>query len=182
MKKPVKKLDKHIFVIESDEERSLEIKVALQHRITWKLSFFDSPEACLSAVALPPMVVFLDVEHFGSQSSDSKAVDVISRLKRNWNEVVVIVFSDSEREQIAADSLKAGALDYIILNQHKFARMESELTWIEKFLNQRSEDRKQKRFLLYVTFGFFIFVVIMMSLTYFGYLKEGNRPDILIGE
>jgi DNA-binding NtrC family response regulator len=182
MKKPVKRSDKHVFVIESDDQRRLEIQDALGHQKTWKLSFFVSPESCLSNVSLTPMVVFLDIEHFSTQSSDNKAIEVINSLKSKWDEVAVIIFCDSEKEHKAADALKAGALDYIVLNKHQFARMESELTWIEQFLDQKAEDKKQKLFLLYLTLGMVIFVITMIVLDYLGYIREGTQPDILIGD
>lgn len=109
-------------------------------------------------------------------------MEVINLLKSKWDDVAVIVFCDSEKENEAAETLKAGALDYIVLNQHQFARMENELNWIEQFFDQRVEDKKQKRFLLYLTLGMLIFVVTMVLLDYFGFIKEGTEPDILIGE
>jgi len=182
MKKPIKKSDKHVYVIESDSQRQLEIQDALGHQENWKLSFFDSPEACLSPNSATPMVVFLDIEHFTNQSSDSKALEVISRLKMKWYDVAVIVFCDSDEEHKAAEALKAGAMDYVVLNQHQFARMESELTWIEQVLDQRNEDKKQKRYLLLMTLGMLIFVIILIVMDYLGLVKEGVQQDILIGE
>lgn len=169
-------------VIESDEQRQKEIRQALSHQKTWKLSFFSSPESCLSSDSLTPMVVFLDIEHFANQSSDSQALKVISQLKSKWDDVALIVFCDSEKEHKAAEALKVGALDYIVLNKHQFARMESELTWIEQFLDQRAEDKKEKRFLLYLTLGMLIFVITLIVLDYLGYIKEGTQTDILIGD
>ncbi|HPI10133.1 MAG TPA: hypothetical protein PLK63_03785, partial [Catalimonadaceae bacterium] len=181
MNKKNSKREKHVLVIESDGQRQKEIQEALSHQKTWKLSFYNSPEVCLTSVSVTPMVVFLDIEHFANESSDSKALHIITTLKSKWDEVAVIVFCDSDKEHKAAEALKAGALDYIVLNQHQFARMESELTWIEQFLDQRFEDKKEKRFLLYMTLGMLIFVITLIVLDYLGYINEGTETDILIG-
>ncbi len=182
MKKPISRTNKQVFIIESDGERQLEIQAALGHQTTWQLSFFDSPESCLLSDSVNPMVVFVDVEHFTYQSSDSKVLKAISQVKIKWDDVVVIVFCNSDKEHKAAEALAAGALDYIVLNQHQFARMESELTWIEQILDQRAEDNKQKRFLLLMTLGMLIFVITLIIMDYLGLIKEGNHPDILIGD
>jgi DNA-binding NtrC family response regulator len=177
-----KRKEKIVFVIESDPNRQNEIREALSHQQTWKLRFFANPESCFQVLGSKPMVIFLDIEHFSSQSSDSKALHLIADLKNRSPRSEVIVFCDSEKEHEAAAALKMGALDYIVLNQHQFLRMENELAWIENVLDQRAIDRKEKIYLLLILLAMTIFILTMIVLDQMGLIKEGSNPDILIGD
>jgi len=180
---PVKRnSDKTVFIIESDTFRQNEIKEALSHQTSWKIRFFDDPDSCIRSLDLKPMVIFLDIEHFSTRNSDPKAMSIVADLNQKAPNSAIIVFCDSEKEHEAAAALKNGALDYIVLNQHQYAKMESELTWIEGFLDQRNDDKRQKRFLLLMSLGMFIFIITLVLLDYLGIIHEGTNTDILIGE
>jgi DNA-binding NtrC family response regulator len=179
---PDNRTRKWIFIIESDPERKKEIREALSHQTTWELVFFDSQSACLADKENTPMVVFMDIEHFEKNSSDVSALEAVSAIHHRWHETALIVFCDSEKEHEAAGALKKGALDYIVLNNHQYARMESELTWIEGILEQRVEDKKQKRYLIYICLGMLVFFLTMVILDYLGYIHEGTETNILLGD
>ena len=173
-----------MFIIENDPLRKGEIQKALEHQTTWNLSFFERPEDCLEMAARTnPMAIYLDIDHFTSSGIvDKKALDLIDALKKTSPDTEILVFCDSDKEHAASQILDHGALDYIVLNQHQYARLESELTWLESVLDQREEDRKMKLFLIALSIGMFLMCLLLIYLGYKGYIKEGSSPDLLIGD
>ena len=174
--------DKFVFVIESDLKRQDEIRQAFIHRKDLIFYFFSNPDDCLKALSIKPMVIFLDIEHFSNQNTDSVAIPWIALLKDKSARSEVIVFCDSEKEHKAAAALKMGAMDYVVLNPHQFAKMENELNWIEKVLFDRANERKQKIYLFMIITALILFIIFLIWLDFMGLIKEGSSPDLLIGD
>lgn len=170
---------KQVFVIEADPVRQSEIKDALSHQTEWSILFFADVPAALQKAALHPMVVFLDVEHFAVRSSDTEALSAIGAIRKALPYTELIVFCDSGKEHEAAATLKKGASDYIVLNQHQFTRMESELNWMGRVLDQRQSDKKTLHWLIIIAIGLMLLFLILVGLDMMGYIREG-RPDVLI--
>lgn len=175
------RLQAPIFILESETDRQNEIRQALQKHPNWNLRFFRSPEECLGAIREQPMAILLDIEHFGKTSQESAGIRLIKQLHHLSPDSEILVFCDSEKEHEAAAILEVGALDYIVMNQHQFSRLESELVWLEGVVQQRQEDRRMKRFLLLMVIGLTLVVLLLFYLGYKGIIKEGSSPDILIG-
>lgn len=112
------------------------------------------------------MVIFIDIEHFSADNNLDAGYALIHELRHKSHDSEVIVFTESENEEQAAKVLKSGALDYIVFNEHQFAKMENELTWIEKVLDQRIEDRRQNRFSSMLV-GFIVLVIVVFLVIYF---------------
>lgn len=176
-----KRLQTPVFILETEVDRQREIGEALKKHPNWKLRFFKSPEECLGALHEKPMAILLDIEHFNLKSTESGGLKLIGQLHHHSPDSEILVFCDSDQEHEAARILEMGALDYIVINQHQYARLESEMVWLEGVLQQRLEDRKVKRFLLLLTVGMTLAALLLFYLGYKGIIKEGSSPDVLIG-
>ena len=176
-----KRLSTPVFILESDVDRQAEIRQALQKHPNWSLRFFQTPEDCLSGLHEKPMAILLDIDHFSQNSTESAGLRLIRQLHLQSPDSEILVFCDSEKEHVAATILEMGALDYIVMNQHQFARLESEMVWLEGVLQQRLEDRKMKRFLLLLTIGLTLAILLLFYLGYKGIIREGREPDVWIG-
>jgi DNA-binding NtrC family response regulator len=179
---PKKDCRRPFLILETETERQEEIREALKQHPNWNLRFFQSPEDCLGALHEKPMAILLDIEHFTKSPQDSAGLKLIGQLHHHSPDSEILVFCDSTNVHEAARILEMGALDYIVLNQHQYARLESEMVWLEGVLQQRLEDRKMKRFLLLLSIGLTLIVVVLFYLGYKGLIREGSSPDILIGD
>jgi response regulator of citrate/malate metabolism len=178
---PKKPSDKTVFVIESDPERQKEIRESMSHQQHWGFEFFSEARECMAQVKrFKPLAIFLDLLHFDKISDEKYGFGLIDKFKEASPESEVIVFSESDNEQWAAESLRHGALDYIMFNPHQYVKMEYELQWLETIKDRQSEDKKFIRNLVYVLIGLVIFIFLLVLLYQMGYLKEGTSQDVLI--
>lgn len=174
--------EKTVFVIESDPERQNEIKESMSHQSHWSFEFFTDAKDCLSQlVSVRPLAVFLDIEHFDKTHDEKYGFQLIDQMKSKSPETEVLIFSNSDNEQWAAESLRHGALDYIMFNPHQYLKMEYELQWLETVKDKQAEDRKFIKRMIFMLIGLLIFIITMTILYQMGILKEGTESEILIG-
>lgn len=174
--------EKTVFVVESDTERQNEIKESMSHQSHWSFEFFAEARECLNQLgSFKPLAVFLDIEHFDKIHDERYGFQLIEQMKAKSPETEVLVFSNSENEQWAAQSLKHGALDYIMFNPHQYLKMEYELQWLETVKDKQAENKKFIRRMIFLLIGLIIFIITMTILYQMGILKEGTETEILIG-
>lgn len=174
--------DKTVFVIESDQERKDEIKESMSHQSHWTFRFFnEASEAIVQVKTDKPLALFLDIEHFDKKNDENIGFSLIDRIKEASPDTEVIVFSNSDNEKWAAESLRHGALDYIMFNPHQYLKMEYELQWLETVKDKQKEDRIFIRRMIYMLVGLVLFIILMTILYEMGILKEGTETDIFLG-
>jgi|GEM_PF-785049 DNA-binding NarL/FixJ family response regulator len=175
--------NKTVFVVESDPVRQAEIKDAMSHQEHWSFEFFNDAKECLDeTAALKPLAVFLDLQHFDRTHDEKYGFQLIDRFKEKAPKTEVLVFSESDNEQWAAESLRHGARDYIIFSPHQYVKMEYELTWLEQVLDRQNEDQRFIRRLTWMFGVMAIFFLAIIVLYEMGILKEGQETRVLIGE
>lgn len=174
--------EKTVFVIESDPERQSEIKESMSHQSHWGFVFFSDAKECMAQVgSIKPLAVFLDIEHFDKTHDEKYGFQLIDQMKAKSPDTEVLVFSNSDNEQWAAESLRHGALDYIMFSPHQYLKMEYELQWLETVKDKQNEDKKFIKRMMWVIIGLVIFIIAMTILYELGYLKEGTETEIFIG-
>jgi PleD family two-component response regulator len=174
--------EKTVFVVESETSRQKEMSESMSHQSHWNFVFFDDAAECLEEVKKSrPLAVFLDIQHFDKIHDEKYGFELIQRFKVQSPETEILVFSENDNEEWAAKSLKEGAMDYIILNEHQYIKMEYELQWLENVKDRQSEDKKFIRLLIVAVIGLIIFIISMTILYELGYLKEGTETELLLG-
>lgn len=173
---------KTVYVIESDADRQSEIRESMSHQTHWRFVFFSDAKECMAEISsVKPLAVFLDLEHFDKTHDEKYGFQLIDQIKAKSGETEVLVFSNSENEQWAAESLRHGALDYIMFSPHQYLKMEYELQWLETVKDKQNEDKKFIRRMVYLLIGLVIFIITMTILYQMGILSEGTESDILLG-
>lgn len=79
---------------------------------------FDSGAACLNALTDEPDVVFLD-QVMGNVSG----TDTLKAIKRFNPDIYVVFVSGQQQVEVAVESLKFGAFDYIVKDEQLVAKV-----------------------------------------------------------
>jgi DNA-binding NtrC family response regulator len=176
------KSGKRIWMVESDKQSRSDIETVFQNKEHWNLIWFSDLNALLSASASEnPMAILIDIEHFGQAPNSGFNTGNIEKIRTKFPSAEVLVFTLPEHEAEAAECLKQGAMDYIVVNAHQFVKLEYELLWLEDVLEER---RANRTFItrLFILLGIMAALIALMIFLYeMGYLKEGNDPNILMG-
>lgn len=108
---------------------------------------FDNGAACLENLYQQPEVIFLD------HSMDTlDGIDVLKLIKRFDPDIYVVFVSGQEDIQLAFNSLKSGAFDYILKDTDEMRRIGKILEKIEKvrgLLKKRSPGLVKRIFMFF---------------------------------
>ncbi|MGI4864403.1 MAG: response regulator [Janthinobacterium lividum] len=104
---------------------------------------FDNGATCLDALIDEPDIIFLD-QMMGTVSG----TDALKAIKRFNPDIYVVLVSGQQQVQVAVDSLKYGAFDYVVKDERLDERLAAVLGKIEQVQNLLASRCKPKsRFL-----------------------------------
>ncbi len=107
---------------------------------------FPSGETALKGIYFEPDVIILDY-HLDSMNAEAmNGLQVLKKLKDQYPNVPVIFLSSQEKTEIAANTMKYGAYDYIVKNESAFHRLEILLTNISSHAGLKKNLGTQKIF------------------------------------
>jgi len=128
-----------------------------------EVTTFTTGEEALSGIYYMPEVIVLDY-HLDSINPDAlNGLQILKKLKDVYPETPVIFLSAEEKPEIAVNTIKYGAYDYIVKNENAFHRLEIILTNIlthgvlkKNLGTQKFFNRLLAVLLLAVAIGFII--------------------------
>lgn len=98
-----------IFIVEDDPFYSSILESKVKNYSEAKIHLFNSIETVQENLFLQPDLIFLD--YF---LNEDKSLDLLKYIKSNFPHIHVIMISSQESVSVAVESLKYGALDYLI--------------------------------------------------------------------
>jgi DNA-binding NtrC family response regulator len=163
-----------VFIVENEKVKSELIHQFLEKNHHFEFLYFKDSEECLGQLYLHPMAVFLDYDLKTYDSHERDGLKILDEIKNLNHNTEVIFFSSEDHPEVAADTLKHGAYDYVVINENRFRRMENILFNIEDHQNEKKLNKRFK-FITYFSVGFVVFWTILVAfLIKFGYLKDGG--------
>ena len=85
---------------------------------------FSTGEDALSKMYMQPNLIILDYHLDSEDSTAMNGLQVLKKIKERFPDVPVIFLTGQERTEVAANTMKYGAWDYIIKNESAFHRLE----------------------------------------------------------
>ena len=119
-----------IFLVDDDPFCRQLIECAIRNAGYDDVQTFENGAACLDALIEEPTIIFLD-QMMGSVSG----TDALKTIKRFNPDIYVVLVSGQQQVQVAVDSLKYGAFDYVVKDEQLANRLALVLAKIEKMQN-----------------------------------------------
>lgn len=114
-----------IAIIEDDAHMAEMIVDFLESKFPGaQLTHYRSGEDALNGIFRKPNLIILDYNLDGTNPMAMNGLQVLAKLKERLPDVDVVFLSGQESTEIAANTMKYGAYDYILKNQHAFSRLE----------------------------------------------------------
>lgn len=107
-----------VFLVDDDPYCRCLIEHAVRSYGFIDVHLFENGAQCLDALTDEPDIIFLD-QMMGSVSG----TDALRAIKRFNPDTYVVLVSGQSKVQVAVDSLKLGAFDYVIKNEHLTERL-----------------------------------------------------------
>ncbi|MBK7691944.1 MAG: response regulator [Bacteroidetes bacterium] len=135
-----------MFIIDDDPVQTEMIKDYLGERYIFELKTFQNGEEALPQVeALKPEIVVLDYHLSANNAAAKNGVEILKEIKKISPATKVVMFSGQDNINIALDSMRNGAYDYIIKGETAFNKMETTVNRLGEMHKLESINTAQKR-------------------------------------
>lgn len=163
---------KDIFIIDDDPMQAMMLQDYLSKYSTFTLHVFNSGEEALKNIGINPQIIFLDYNFDLAGADAMDGVDILKELKKALPLTEVVMFSGQDRIEVAVNTMKYGAFDYIVKNESAFHRSENVIFNIIKRMKLQGEASMYKR--LTYSLGIALLVVVIVAIWLY---KTGNVSD-----
>jgi DNA-binding NtrC family response regulator len=140
-----------VFLVDDESIQNEMLKDYLAERFNYNFRLFDNGEEALSSLNQNPAIVILDY-HLNAHNPEAKnGVQILAAIKDQNPSTQVIMVSGQDKIQVAVDSMKYGAYDYIVKGETAFARMENTIKRINELEDSKfayDASKKSIRFLI----------------------------------
>jgi two-component system, OmpR family, response regulator len=165
----IEQSSQYIFLVDDEPIQNEMLKDYLSERFKYKFKTYESGEAAIKDLDLDPAMIVLDF-HLNAHLPDAKnGVDVLKEIKELRPHSQVIMLSGQDKLDVAVDSMKYGAYDYVIKGETAFSRMENIINNINILGNVKEANNTYKKIItgLCVALG----VIVLLSLFLVSRLK-----------
>lgn len=176
----MKKVPKNnlVFIVENDAINTSLMSSEFAKNHAFEFVYFSSSSECLKALERHPVAVLIDYDLNSINSSEKDGMKILKEIKKLEHHTEVIFFSTHENTEVAVSSIKHGAYDYIVINDHRFLRLENVLNNLLDYLFAKRETLKYKM-LTYGVLGLIAFWTIF-TIIMFASGKWTSKPGVLI--
>lgn len=128
-----------IFIVEDNEIFAGMLKFRLSQMGYENVKVFYSGKECMENLYLNPELVLLDYK-----LQDVSGLDILKEIKAINPDMQVIILSSQETIQVAIDTMKYGAFDYLVKNDNVFDKLEITLKKVFKINELMRKAKKLK--------------------------------------
>jgi DNA-binding NarL/FixJ family response regulator len=89
-----------------------------------RFTSFSNGEDAVSNLAVKPHLIILDYHLDAVDPMAMNGLQVLGKLKERFGDAAIVFLSAQESAEIASNTIKYGAFDYIVKNQFAFQRLE----------------------------------------------------------
>jgi len=159
---------RYLFLVDDEPIQNEMLKDFLNERFLYEVKIFDNGEEALKNMHLNPEIVVLDY-HLSAHNKEAKnGVEILKTMKDQYPATQVIVLSGQDKIDVAIDTMKYGAYDYVVKGESAFSRIENVINNASELHKMRTINKGYKNtiMLLSVVIG-----VIIIGAVYFIMIK-----------
>lgn len=157
-----------IFLVDDEPIQNEMLKDYLSERFVYDIKVYDNGEEALKHMDLNPEIVVLDY-HLSAHKPDAmNGVDVLKKMKEVAPDTQVIMLSGQDQIDVAIDSMKYGAYDYIVKGETAFSRTENVLNNISELHRVKTINNGYKKAVVLMVIITVIFLLLSIYLYYQG--------------
>jgi two-component system OmpR family response regulator len=163
---------KTIFIVDDDPTQAMMLQDYLSKYSNFSIHTFSSGEECISKLNLNPQVVFLDYNFDKAGKNAMDGIDILKEIKNHNKEIEVVMFSGQDKIEVAVNTMKYGAFDYIVKNESAFHRSENVIFNIIKRLKLSQEAQFYKRMTMLLAISLVSVLIIIFILYRAGLITQ----------
>jgi two-component system OmpR family response regulator len=158
---------RYIFLVDDEPIQNEMLKDYLNERFVYEIKTFDNGEEMLQNMNLNPEIVVLDYHLSAHKATAKNGVEILKAIKENHPDTQVIMLSGQDKIDVAVDSIKYGAYDYVVKGETAFSRTENILNNISELHKAKTINKGYKSTITMMTIVIIIFVLMALYLYFF---------------
>jgi two-component system OmpR family response regulator len=159
---------RYLFLVDDEPIQNEMLKDYLNERFLYEVKVFDNGEEAMQNMHLNPEIVVLDY-HLSSQNRDAKnGVEILKAMKDQYPNTQIIVLSGQDKIDVAVDTMKYGAYDYVVKGESAFSRIENVINNASELHKMRTINKGQRNTILMLST---VIGLIIIASVYFLIIK-----------
>lgn len=142
---------KTVFIVDDERTQTTMLEDYLSKFDWLKILTFNSGEECIKNLHENPDIVFLDYNFDLAGTKALDGIQILNSIKAQCPDAEIVMMSGQDNVEIAMNTVRYGAYDYIVKNESAFQRAETAIMNIIGRQKLKSEARTYKRMM--VIFG-----------------------------
>lgn len=155
-----------LFVIDDDPIQVEMIKDYIKDRYVFEVNAYSDGESAMSDIkSQHPEIIVLDY-HLSSQKPDAKnGIEVLKEIGKVSPNTKVFMFSGKDDMEIATESIRHGAFDFIVKGPTAFDKLERTINRLGDMNQLDAINKAQKKTITILVVG--ILLIVALGLLYF---------------
>ncbi len=108
------------------------------------VTVFNTGEDALAGIVDEPDIAVLDYQLDTIKPDAMNGIQVLSKLKARFSDLPVIFLTGQDRIEVASNTIKYGAYDYIVKNETAFHKLELAFTQLKNLRTLKKSNGFQK--------------------------------------
>lgn len=158
-----------VFLVDDDKMflTSLRNTLNMQFKSAIEISTFTNGEDCLQSINGKPDIVVLDYYLKDDEHPDAMdGMKVLKQIKHSGaRDIMVIMLSDQDKLQIALDSIKNGAYEYVAKSESTFVRIQNIIKNASGTIKSARENKSNERW--NIVMGIIILLIVLIDVIYY---------------
>ena len=158
-----------VFLVDDDSMflKSLEHHLQQKLKHNFKIKSFPTGEVCLKNMEQKPDIVVLDYFLNGQDQHAMNGERVLQRIKLTYPATTVIMLSGQDKMQVAVDSMRDGAFDYVVKNENVFLRTQNAIKNAVSALKMADQIKTYHRLVWILSVGITIVTIGSIIIHFF---------------
>lgn len=159
--------NRYIFLVDDEPIQNEMLKDYIAERFLYDIKIFDNGEEALANMNLQPEIIVLDYHLSAHKPGAQNGVEILKKIKEGYPETQVIMLSGQDTLQVAVDSMKYGAYDYIVKGETAFSRTENALNNVSELHKMRVINNSYKKTIVFLSVVIGLIVLLALYLNFF---------------
>jgi DNA-binding NtrC family response regulator len=167
----------NVFVVDDDKlfTTSLTHQLEKMFPVKTNVHCFGTGEECLKHLGRSPDIVLLDYFLSNSSQKAMNGLQVLDRIMKQRPSTKVIMISGQDKIEVAVDTIRHGAYDYIIKNDRAMLRTKLVMTNAAHVIAVNNEVKNYK-FWLRMASGFILLLIAACVVIQINFPHTFDRP------
>lgn len=166
---------KSIFIVDDDAMQRDMLSDYLGKYKNIQTRVFETGEECLKNISDETDIVFLDYYFDSKEKKAMNGIDILKEIKKKSPNTEVIMLSGQDKIEIAINTMKFGAFDYIVKSEAAFHRADNVIYNLIRKLKLESTAKLYKR--LFITFAAAFGIMLVLIIILYRMKMINDQPS-----